>query len=60
LIAPTVAAVIPFEKGEDSRMAKRQGPGQPGREPADDFRENLVKTRIGGDLSSFMKGDPDP
>jgi len=41
-------------------MAKRQRRGQPGTERADDIRENLVKTRIGGDLSSFMKGNPDP
>ncbi|MCW1407696.1 S8 family peptidase [Rhizobium sp. 1AS11] len=40
-------------------MAKRQRPRQPGTEPEDSIRENLVKTRIGGDLSSFMKGDPD-
>lgn len=40
-------------------MAKRQRPGQPGTESRDSIRENLVKTRIGGDLSSVMKGDPD-
>ncbi|MBY5635059.1 S8 family peptidase [Rhizobium leguminosarum] len=40
-------------------MAKRQRPRQPETESADSIRENLVKTRIGGDLSSVMKGDPD-
>lgn len=40
-------------------MAKRQRPPEPPTEPDDSIRENLVKTRIGGDLSSFMKGDPD-
>ncbi|OWV70622.1 peptidase S8 [Rhizobium sp. R634] len=40
-------------------MARRPRPGQPGKEPEDDFRENLVKTRIGGDLSSLMKDDAD-
>ncbi|RUM27229.1 peptidase S8 [Rhizobium vallis] len=40
-------------------MAKRQRPAQPRTESEDSIQENLVKTRIGGDLSSFMKGDQD-
>lgn len=36
-------------------MARRPQPEQPRSESEDDIRENLVKTRIGGDLTSFMK-----
>ena len=38
-------------------MVRRPQPEQHGSESEDNIRENLVKTRIGGDLSSFMKGD---
>ncbi|TBY82317.1 S8 family peptidase [Rhizobium leguminosarum] len=40
-------------------MARGPQPAQPEKESADDIRENLVKTRIGGDLSWLLKGGTD-
>lgn len=36
-------------------MAKRERTGPPSRASDENVRQNLVKTRIGGDLSFFMK-----
>ncbi|MBY5780032.1 S8 family peptidase [Rhizobium leguminosarum] len=41
-------------------MARGPQPARPRRKSESNIQENLVKTRIGGDLSSFMKGKTDP
>ncbi|MGO7956116.1 S8 family peptidase [Rhizobium leguminosarum] len=41
-------------------MARGPQPARPRRKSEGNIQENLVKTRIGGDLSSFMKGKTDP